>query len=89
MFKQGGVHHNIYVDASLMQLGGVWGSRVYSVQILFEIIGETSITQYEMYNILLALRLWGPQLQNITVCVHCDNESAVTVVRTSKTKDLF
>ena len=42
-----------------------------------------------MYNILLALRLWGPQLQKITVCVHCDNESAVTVVRTSKTKDLF
>ena len=71
MFKHVGVHHNIYVDASLACLGGVWGSHVYSVPILFEIIGETSINQYEMYNILLALRLWGPELRDKTVHVHC------------------
>ena len=43
-----------------------------------------------MYNILLALRLWGPELQDKTVCVHCDNKSGgVTVARTSKTRDNF
>ena len=89
MFKNSGVHHNIHVDASLESFGGVWGSRVYSVPIPFKIIGHTFISQYEMYNILLALWIWGPELHDKTSCVHCDNESAVTVVKTDKTKDFF
>ena len=89
MFKHVGVHHNICVEVSLTCLGGPLGSHVYSIHIPFEIIGENSITQYEMYNILLALRLWGPKLWDKTMGVLCDNESVVTVVRMSKTKDNF
>ena len=48
-----------------------------------------SITQCEMYNILLAIRISASELTDRVVCVHCDNESAVTVSNTGRTKDPF
>ena len=62
---------------------GAWGSRVYSVPIPFEMIGHAAITQYEMYNILLALRIWARDLENKVVCIHYD-ESAVAVIQSIK-----
>ena len=35
---------------------GAWGSRVYAAEILFI---DLAITQCEMYNIVVALKLWG------------------------------
>ena len=87
MFRNTKIQHNIYVDASLESLGGAWGSRVYSVPIPFDVIGYAAITQYEMYNVLLALRILARDLENKVVCIHCDNESAVTVIRSIKTRD--
>ena len=88
-FKKPPIQHHIYVDASLKYLGGTWGSRVYSTVVPVETIGERSITQYELYNVLLAIHLWASDLANKTVCVHCDNQSAVTVINSGKTKDTF
>ena len=61
------VQHHIYVDASLQRLGGVWGSCVYSTLVPTNVIGQLSITQYEMYNILLALRIWASELTDRVV----------------------
>ena len=36
-----------------------------------------------------AVRLWASGLANKTICVHCDNQSAVTVINSGKTKDPF
>ena len=88
-FKKLPIQDNIYVDASLKDLWGVWGSQVYSTLVPIDVIGEMSITQYELYNILLAIRLWAFDLTNKVVCVHCDNESAVTVANTGKTRGPF
>ena len=88
-FNRSAVQHHVYVDASLTGLGGVWGSRVYSTHVPTDVIGERAITQYEMYNILLAVRLWATDFIDRVICVHCDNESAVTVCNTGKTRDPF
>ena len=53
-FNKFAVQHHIYVDANFQRLGGAWGSRVYSTLIPTDVIGQMSITQYEMYNILLS-----------------------------------
>ena len=42
-----------------------------------------------MFNILLALRVWGNQWKHSIVRFHCDNLAVVQVVKTSKTKDPF
>ena len=53
------------------------------------LIGKRAITQYEMCNILLAVCLWAEEFTDRVICVHCDNESAVTVCNTGKTRDPF
>ena len=43
----------------------------------------------EMLTVLLAVRLWGSCLQSLKVQIYCDNESAVKVINSGKTKDPF
>ena len=88
-FKHDPVSIHAYVDATLTHLGGAWGNRVYSVPIPMALRGHYSITQYEMFNITVALKLWGNNWKDKTVCIHCDNLGAVTVCGSSKTKDPF
>ena len=47
------------------------------------------IVHWEMFNILLALRIWGHYWSNSIVEIHRDNLAIVQVVSTSKTKDPF
>ena len=42
-----------------------------------------------MFNILLALRVWGNQWKHSNVRFHCVNLAVVQVVKTSQTKDPF
>ena len=58
-FKHDPVSIHAYIDATLTHLGGAWGNRVYSVPIPMALRGHYSITQYEMFNITVALKLWG------------------------------
>ena len=88
-FNRPPVSHTAFVDASLQGLGGVWGSRVYSVAIPFTLIGDLAITQYELYNILVAVKLWAPHWKDKVVLIRCDNESAVMVCNTGRTRDAF
>ena len=71
-FNKPAVQHHVYVDASLTGLGGVWGSRVYSTRVPTDVIGERAITQYEMYNILLAVCLWATDFTDRVICVQCN-----------------
>ena len=43
----------------------------------------------EMYNIVIALRLWAHEWQNSVISLKCDNESAVSVCISGKTRDTF
>ena len=45
------------------------------------------INHLEMFNIVLALRLWGKFWAIASVCIRCDNLAVVQVVQNSKTKD--
>ena len=47
------------------------------------------IVHREMFNILLALRVWGHYWRHSIIEMHCNNLAVVQVVATGKTKDLF
>ena len=57
-FRRPPVFQEVFVDATLQAVGGVWGMRAYSEILPAELIG-LSITLLEMYNILIALRVCG------------------------------
>ena len=67
------VAYVVHVDATLSHIGGVWGSRVYTSDIPFT---DLPITQCEMYNIVVAARLWGHEWRDKVVNIKCDNESS-------------
>ena len=50
---------------------------------------ELPIHCLEMLTVLIAVRLWGSCLQSLKVQIYCDNESAVNVINSGKTKDPF
>ena len=50
-FNKPPVQHHVYVDASMKYLGSTWGSQVYSTVVPVDLIGDRSITQYELSNV--------------------------------------
>ena len=89
VFRWDPVSIHAYVDATLTQLGGAWGKRVYAVKIPLELGNNLSITHFEMFNITVALKLWGHSWRDKVVCIHCDNQGAVTVCGSGRTRYPF
>ena len=81
--------HTLHIDASLTGLGRVWGNSVYSTPIYPFPTFEMGIVHWEMFNVLLALRVWGHHWKHSLVRFYCDNLAVVQVVQTSKTKHPF
>ena len=81
-------HEQIEIDACLEGMGEVWGNKVYTSSIpdCLKNSGEFSITQYEMLNMLLALRVWGHMWQHKKIMFKIDNLAVVTVCNTGYTR---
>ena len=89
VFRRSKVAQTVYVDATLTRIGGIWGSRAYTAEIPSDIASQVSISHLEMYNIVIAMRLWAQHWENAVICVKCDNESAVSACNSGKTRDTF
>ena len=77
----------VHIDASLTGLGGTWKNRVYATPI-YPIHGfETSIVHWKMFNVVMALKMWGRQWAGSHILFFCDNAGVVQVVDTGKTRD--
>ena len=78
----------IELDACLTGLGGRFNQWVYAYQFRDnEIPSMFTIVHFEMWNVLLALRLWGHVWKNKQIIIKCDTEAVVSVVNTGVTKD--
>ena len=77
------------LDASLTGIGAIWDNRVYAAPVPSIPGFALEIVHLEMWNIVIALRLWGNLWKHGSVVVHCDNEACVYVIATSRTKDPF
>ena len=76
------------LDACLTGLGGRWGDKVYHLPIVDQ-FKNLAITQLEMVNILVAVKLFATAWQKKKICIKCDNMAVVQVLSKGKTKDPF
>ena len=77
----------IELDASLQGLEAGWGNQVYSIPIPLG-YENMSIVHFEMRNILVAIRVWGPHWNGKSIRISCDNQAVVMVLNSGKTRDL-
>ena len=57
-FRDNPLSHVAFVDATLTGIEGVLGNRVYATNIHEVLLGKASITKYDMYNMVVVLKLW-------------------------------
>jgi len=83
--------NQVYLDACLTGMGGCFGSLVYHHKLPPHLVldEDIHITQLEMLNVLLALRLWAPKLAHSSLLIHCDNLAVVIVCQSGRTHDPF
>ena len=49
----------------------------------------SNIASLEMFNILMALKVWHLQWTGHRVLIHCDNQAVVSVLNAGKSRDTF
>ena len=81
----------IHVDACLTGGGGIWNEKAY-----FSVgwpdfikLWDISINDLEMFNVLLAVRLWKEELKGKTCRIYCDNNTAVQSMSSGRAKNTF
>ena len=79
--------YNVFVDASLQQVGAIWERQVYSCNIPDRIKNLVSIVQLEAANVMLAARVCGKHWENQEVVIWCDNLAVVHACQSQKIKD--
>ena len=67
-------------------IGEVCGNEIYHDKIPQD-VDQANIATLEMFNILVALRIWAIMWQHQTVLFRCDNEAVVAVLNSGKTRD--
>ena len=87
-FNHKPVDFQVYLEASLSGLGGVLGISVYALPLGTE-FHHLHITQLEMLNVIVALKVWAKLWLDKKVKIHYDNQAVVEVLTTGKTKDSF
>ena len=76
------------LDACLTGLGGRYNEKVYHLPIARH-YKNLHITQLEMINILVAIRIFGPTWSHKKVLIKCDNLAVVQVLQSGRTRDAF
>ena len=77
----------IHLDDCLSGVGGIWSNGVYSCPAVTIPGTNLHINHLEMFNIVLALRLWGKFWANASLCIRSSNLAVVQVVQNLRTKD--
>ena len=76
----------IFLDASLTGLGGVFGQFVYALPIPKNYMNY-NIAQLEILNIVVALKVWGQNWANKRIQIFCDNRAVVDTLNSGRAKE--
>ena len=80
--------HVVHLDASLTGMGAIFANMVYALPIPPQFY-HLHITQLEMLNVVVALKVWASAWSDKTIDIKCDNLAVVEVLTSGKTKDTF
>ena len=77
-------------DSCLVGCGGICEGEYFHIGYPKKIRDQQlPIHSLEMLAVLLGVRIWGARLQTLKIQIYCDNEPAVRVINSGKTKDTF
>ena len=77
-------------DSCLKGCGGICSNQYFHSGFPTEIQNQgLPIHALEMLAVLLAVKSWGSSLQGLKVQIYCDNDAAVQVINSGRTKDSF
>ena len=76
----------IELDASFTGLGAIFKNMIYAQPLPHEHLGY-NITQLEMLNIMVALKVWGYCWSNMRIEIKCDNLAVVQVLQEGRARD--
>ena len=86
----GGADTVFSTDSTLIGCGGICGCEYFhSVFPAFIADQQLPIHALELLTIIVAVRLWGGRFQGMNVLVYCDNEAAVHVINSGRSRDVF
>ena len=66
------INHEVNLDASLYGLWACFGNRVYALPLPAGFM-NLHITQLEMLNVVVALKVWANMWANKRIKINCDN----------------
>ena len=89
MFSQAKPEYDIFVDACLTGVGAIWKDNAYAASRHLQATWHLSITQLEMLNVLIALRVFGDAWHHKSICIHTDNKAAIYSLEKGCIKDKF
>ena len=76
------------VDACLELAGGVRGDESFTVQFPERLkTPDHNITHYELWAVIIGIRLWGSQLTGKVIRIKSDNEAVATIINTGRSRD--
>ena len=77
-------------DSTVHGCGGISDKQYFhSVFPSFIEEQELPIHKLELLTVIVAVRLWGVHCQGLKVVIYCDNEPAVRVINSGKSRDGF
>ena len=82
------IHHEVNLDASLNGLGACFGNKVYALPLPVGFM-NLHITQLEMLNVVVALKVWANIWANKRIKISCDNLAVVEILKSGKARDSF
>ena len=86
MYEVRPVSADIFLDASLTGLGGVFGHQVYALALPKHFMNYT-IVHLEILNIVVALKVWGQSWANKRIQIFCDNRAVVDTLNSGRARD--
>ena len=89
MFKDAREAFDVYIDASLTGMGAWWNENAYAVSRHILATVTLSITQFEMLNALIAMRILGHCWENQKIKFHVDNKAVVHALSNGRIKDKY
>ena len=82
------VQADIHLDASLVGFGGCFNNMVYALPFP-ELFKQFYITQLEMFNVIVALKVSARCWQDKKITLYCDNMAVVEIITSGKTRYEF
>ena len=81
------IDSELSMDACLVGAGGMSGDEMYRVFFLNHVKKQSGIVHFELWVVILAVRVWGPKHRDKIIKIHSDNEAVAHIVNTGRSQD--